>query len=291
MNRLMRSMGFNRIVQISRPRFWIYVAGTYALGCLVAALESGTNFAVIRPDTVAFLAYFLLPANLLIYGVNDIFDYETDRLNAKKVEYEALVAPAEHRGLIEWIALLTAPFLVLLVSAPQEAVFSFLAFLLFAVFYSAGPIRAKTTPFLDCLISSSIYITPAVFGFHLAGGEGVEPMVLIAGYAWGSAMHAYSAVPDIEADRRSGTATVATFLGRTATLLFCAALYAMATMIAYRWLGVPGAILGAVYVGVMAVSLMRKDESLFQLYKAFPLLNSFSGMVIFVWLIALAYFG
>jgi 4-hydroxybenzoate polyprenyltransferase len=33
---------------------------------------------------VLLMIYFTYPANLLVYGVNDIFDYETDKLNAKK---------------------------------------------------------------------------------------------------------------------------------------------------------------------------------------------------------------
>lgn len=37
-----------------------------------------------------YLLYFLFPANLLVYGVNDIADEDTDILNAKKQGYELL---------------------------------------------------------------------------------------------------------------------------------------------------------------------------------------------------------
>ncbi len=286
MNRLMRDLSFSRMLQISRPRFWIYVAGTYALGCLLAFISNGFPLSRLEPHIFGYFLYFLLPANLLIYGVNDIFDYETDRLNAKKVEYEALVSPGEHRVLLEWIALLTAPFLIVLTGAPVNAVLAFFAFLLFAVFYSAEPVRAKTTPFVDCLVSSSIYLSSGVFGFYLAGGTAADPVVLVAGLAWASAMHAYSAVPDIEADLRSGTPTVATYLGRQRTLLFCAALYGLSAALTFEWLGVAGLVLGVVYVGLMALSLAaRTDETLFRFYRLFPALNTFAGMVIFLWLI------
>jgi 4-hydroxybenzoate polyprenyltransferase len=278
--------GVARLVQISRPRFWVYVAGTYAVGALVAIKTQGGGFSSVTPEMLAFFLYFLLPANLLIYGINDIFDYETDRLNVKKLEYEALVTPGEHRTIIEWIALLTAPFLVLLASAPLEAVVTFLAFLFFSIFYSARPIRAKTTPFLDCLVSSSIYVSSGVFGFLLTGGTGVNPVIVTAGLAWASAMHAYSAVPDIEADTRSATPTVATFLGRTPTLVFCAVMYAISAALTLEWLGPLGIVLGAFYIGLMIASMTVTDpEALFRFYKLFPKLNTLSGMAIFFWVL------
>ena len=39
----------------------------------------------------SFVVYFLIPANILIYGINDIFDYDTDKLNPKKGTYEAFI--------------------------------------------------------------------------------------------------------------------------------------------------------------------------------------------------------
>ena len=48
--------------------------------------------------------YFTFPANLFVYGVNDIFDYETDKVNEKKHEYEALVEQKQHKTLVIWIA-------------------------------------------------------------------------------------------------------------------------------------------------------------------------------------------
>jgi 4-hydroxybenzoate polyprenyltransferase len=37
-------------------------------------------------QVLLFGLYFLIPANIRIYGINDIYDYETDKLNPKKVE-------------------------------------------------------------------------------------------------------------------------------------------------------------------------------------------------------------
>ena len=69
------------LLKVSRPRFWLYVFGPYIVG-LAAGAATRDDF--VRIENLVFGLYFLLPANLLIYGINDIFDFETDRLNPKK---------------------------------------------------------------------------------------------------------------------------------------------------------------------------------------------------------------
>ncbi|MBC8048718.1 MAG: prenyltransferase [Chitinophagales bacterium] len=280
--RLRLSLG--RIVYISRPRFWVYEAGTFALGCMLALRPLEYPLFQVTPLYLLFLFYFLFPANLLIYGVNDIYDYETDRLNPKKVEYEALVLPQEHRDLTQWIACTTFPFLLLLAYASPAAIISFSVFLVCAVFYSAEPIRAKVRPVFDSLFSAGHYVATGVFGFYLAGGESLNILIVAAALFWSMAMHAYSAVPDIEADQQSGISTIATYLGATPTLLLCLALYVLAAAFSWPQLGVLSIALGVIYAGLMLVSLKARDEALFEIYKYFPALNFVSGLLIFLYL-------
>ena len=63
------------LVALSRPRFWFYLAGPVVVGVAVAATSVDELFG---STAVALFAYFLLPANVLLYGVNDIFDAEVD---------------------------------------------------------------------------------------------------------------------------------------------------------------------------------------------------------------------
>lgn len=67
-------------------------------------------------SVIVFGVYFLFSANLWIYGVNDIYDYETDKLNPKKSEYEALVHPREHPILRKNILIAQLPFVFFLAS-------------------------------------------------------------------------------------------------------------------------------------------------------------------------------
>ena len=76
-------MKLKRILKISRPRFWIYELGPYIVG-VVAAAQSD-HFVWLFPAVIIFFIFFAYPANIYIYGINDIYDYETDKLNPKKV--------------------------------------------------------------------------------------------------------------------------------------------------------------------------------------------------------------
>jgi 4-hydroxybenzoate polyprenyltransferase len=234
---------------------------------------------------IVFFLYFTLPANLLIYGVNDLFDWETDKHNPKKQKYEALLAPGE-RGKMVWAILLTnLPFLVwAFFSAAQEALFWLGMFLFLGVFYSAKPIRAKAKPVLDSVFNG-LYIMPALFAYAMFSGSTVPTMIIVAGWLWSMAMHAYSAVPDIEADRKAQVSTIATWMGAIPTLVVCAIFYAASAFIVIPVLP-PGVawVLGGVYVGMMLLTIFwtKKQRDTFKLYTLFPWINTVSGFVLFV---------
>ncbi len=64
---------FKEILIISRPRFWMYVLGTFLVGVVASGnlfLHDYTTILLL----VVFGVFFTLPANLFIYGVNDIYN-------------------------------------------------------------------------------------------------------------------------------------------------------------------------------------------------------------------------
>ena len=271
-------MQLRRILRISRPRFWVYEAGTYLVGLAAAHMAGVPWGALANPVVVTFFLYFLFPANLLIYGINDIFDYETDKLNPKKVAYEALVAPAEHRALWLWVLATTLPFVALLAFVPLKASLAIDVFFFCAVFYSALPLRAKTKPGLDSLLSAGHYVATGVFAFLLAGAPTLGPWPIIAGLCWAMAMHAFSAVPDIEADAASGCPTIATKLGARYTVYLCLVLYILAAALGSLYLGYTALLFGVFYAALMVAALTQPSRALFRLYTYFPTVNFLVGM-------------
>jgi 4-hydroxybenzoate polyprenyltransferase len=256
----------------------LYELGTFFIGVLIGATVQGEFF---DPLVLLFALYFLFPANLLIYGINDIFDYETDMLNPKKTGYEDVLAKDLHPLVFKAIFATNILFMMAVFSAPLLAIVTFALFIFFATFYSAPPIRAKARPFFDSFFSAGHYIATGAFGYFLVGGEGSVLLPVVAGMAWAIAMHAYSAVPDIKADGEASLATIATTLKSTPTIWLCFALYTVSAYIAFLYIGFVAILLYIPYALMMTLSLRADEVKLMQLYKYFPTINALVGMAIF----------
>jgi 4-hydroxybenzoate polyprenyltransferase len=277
-----------RLWSISRPRFWIYTLGPYVVGVLIGlpSLEAARDWRL-----AAFAAFWSWPANLWIYGVNDVYDFETDARNRKKAGYEHIVEQARQKQLLLWVWATVLPFVALACwSTNSWALAALGAFLLLSHGYSAPPVRAKARPLLDSMFNA-LYVFPAAFGYALAGGSSLWIPGTLAAWCWVMAMHAYSAVPDISADREARLATIATWLGLKGTILFCAALYLASAALSYPALTGLSLALGSLYTAMMLLSLRAgSEEGVLRLYKYFPLLNTLAGFCLF-WRIALQKFG
>ncbi|MEQ4566753.1 prenyltransferase [Paenarthrobacter sp. CAP02] len=231
----------------SRPVSWINTAYPFAAAMLLTTREI---------DWVVIVGtfYFLIPYNLAMYGINDVFDYESDLKNPRKGGIEgALLQPHLHRPML-WLAAITnVPFLVVLAFAGGPAAWISLAVSAFAVVaYSAAGLRFKERPVLDSLTSSTHFVSPAVVGLALAGAD-VTPGLLIllaAFFLWGMAAHAFGAVQDIEPDRQAGIGSIATVIGARRTVRLAVVLWLVAglAMLATPWPGPLAAIIAVPYI-------------------------------------------
>jgi 4-hydroxybenzoate polyprenyltransferase len=267
-----------RLLNISRPRFWIYEFGTFVLGLLIA----GTTISAESLGWMLFFGfYFLVPANLLIYGVNDISDYETDIRNPKKTGYEDVLHPNLHASVFKAIAFTSTPFVLGALFLPLPTLIAFFVFLFFALGYSLPPLRAKARPVFDSIFSAGHYVATGVFGYLLLGGEGGVLWPVVAAMSWAIAMHAYSAVPDIKADSEAGLRTIATLLGGRLTIVVCAFLFTLAAFVAEWYFGVIAFTLALPYVVMMVFSYQADEVRLMRLYTYFPTINAVVGMALF----------
>ncbi len=267
------------LIKISRPRFWVYITGPFLIGVVAAVpIQSW-------PLIILLGVYFTFPANLLIYGINDIFDYETDKHNPKKISYETLVKPKEQKQLWRCIAITNVPFLLLLPLLGNNGRWAIAGFLFFGVFYSMPPIRAKVRPLLDSVFNV-LYIFPGIVGYAVVSKTLPSLYLCLAAAFWCMAMHAYSAVPDIEADRKAKIDTIATKLGKTGTLLFCLACYGLAAGLTIAVLGQFSIAAAILYGFMMIVTLRAKNShSVMKLYSLFPYINMGVGMALFLWVL------
>ncbi|APH45619.1 prenyltransferase [Microbacterium sp. 1.5R] len=270
-----------QIVLSSRPISWINTAFPFAAAYLLSTRE-------IDLTLIIGTLYFLVPYNLAMYGINDVFDYASDLANPRKGGIEgALLAPRIHRATL-WAAVVTnVPFLVYLVAVGNPASWLWLAISVFAVIaYSAPGLRFKERPFLDSTTSSLHFVTPAIVGLTLAEGAvtSTAVIVLLAFFLWGMAAHAFGAVQDIAPDREGGIGSIATVIGARATVRLSIALWALAgiAMLFTSWPAPLGAALALPYIVNAAPWWNVTDDTSAgtnRAWRRFIFLNYFAGFL------------
>jgi lycopene elongase/hydratase (dihydrobisanhydrobacterioruberin-forming) len=195
-----------------------------------------------------------------------------------------LLVPKDHKKVWFWILITNLPFVFLIFWYSNfQIILWFFAFVFFATFYSAKPIRAKTKPLLDSFFSAGHYIATGVFAYVLFSFDSPNFIIILAGILWAMAMHAYSAVPDISADKEAGFETIATKLGFNKTIYLCIVFYLISFLIGIYYLNFLLLFFLIPFLYLMHLSL-KKKEKLFMYYKIFPLLNAITGFVLF-WLV------
>jgi len=267
------------LLKQSRPRFWIYVFGPFILPLATLQSIHGLSFSLILVGL-----YFTFPANIFIYGVNDIYDKETDMHNDKKKSYETEISKQVEKKvkivliIITLIILLYSVFFLTLITTA-----SILLFLICAHQYSAPPLRAKAIPFLDSIVSGVLYTIPAFVSWTMIHTSMPPLWPFIAACIWSMSMHAYSAVPDIEADKQAHIHTGATILGKNTMLVMCAILYIIASIIVVPYLGIFAYIAGLIYLMLIILSIATKTSgATLRYYKMFPIINTLVGFGIFI---------
>ncbi len=220
------------------------------------------------------LLWLTLPFNLLIYGVNDVFDQETDAKNPRKGTLEgARIDPEEVRLIALGVVLLNVPFLLYFVPfLPVAATLWMALYALIFVGYSAPPARFKARPYLDSL-SNAAYAFPLVF-VPLALGEAPVWSAAVGLMAWSAAKHTFDAVQDIDEDRDAGIATTAVRLGPRGVVLWSGSLWALSTL-CFALVNLPVALVNAAIAGYLLYALSRNPvpqtgHRLYPLSIAFP---------------------
>ena len=214
------------LVLSSRPISWVNTAFPFFAAYV---------FVNDRIDTLLIVGtlFFLIPYNFLMYGINDVFDYESDLRNPRKGGIEgALLDPKLHKLTI-WSSFgLSLGFVVYLLWMGNDFADFYLLITLFTVLaYSVPKLRFKEIPFLDSFTSSLHFIGPLLFALALSNVNLFEFKIfsiLLAFLGWGMASHAFGAVQDVRADREAGIKSVATAIGARNTVRFAFVLYILA---------------------------------------------------------------
>lgn len=263
------------LLRLSRPRFWLYTAGPVLVGVAYAAETVSAGLAVLP---LALFAYFLLPANVYLYGINDLFDREVDAENPKKDEERGREARWRDDPLVTAVVVASGLLGLALFALTPRVAWPWLAgFFLLATEYSAPPFRFKTTPFLDSL-SNGLYVLPGAAAYAAVAGSHPPLLAVGGGWLWTMGMHTYSAIPDVDPDRAAGIRTTATALGERRTYVYCFVCWLLAAF-AFGLLDVRlGVLLGVYPVFLLGTVAVGVDVD--RAYWWFPVVNGVVGMVL-----------
>lgn len=278
----MRPSPIKLITTVSRPRFWLYLAGPL----LVGSAAADRHF-YLDPTWYALFAFFLLPANFFLYGINDYHDYDTDQLNPKKQGMEHALSP-EERVIVRPFLLAAAALNIVVALAFRDLALGLLlsSFLFLAYAYSAPPLRFKQHPFIDST-SNALYCIPGLIGFAYFSGRLPPWNSIMAACFWAAGMHLFSAIPDIISDRSAGLTTTAVYYGKRRSLIICSLLWGASFLCASENLLAitPWSLPLLAYPFIPLYVLMRQ-ANVIQTYWWFPLINTVSGALLFAGIIA-----
>ena len=266
---------------VSRPVSWINTAAPFLVGYLIT-VQSLDITAIIG------LLYFLFPYNLLMYGVNDIYDYESDIKNPRKNSVEGALLPKnKHNQLWAYIALTNLPFIIYFLAIGSPLVkAAIVIIIILCLSYSAKPLRFKEVPFLDSINSSLHFVGPFIFGLAFTNEVSNYWPVIIAFLCWGIASQAFGSIQDIKSDRAAKIRSIGTFLGARRTNTYSLIMYSISCVIILLFY-FPESLLASMLLGIYILNVL-----IFRKYKSDARSNQYHrGWQNFMWINLIVGFG
>ena len=206
---------------------------------------------------------FVVAANVLIYGVNDLADADTDRHNDKKGSYEVRLQKQQRSATVVASGLAFGTLVVSVIGQSMLTAVLMGVFLVLSIGYSVPPLRFKARPVFDS-VSNVLYAMPGFMAAAIWAPTSAIPFTTIAAsWLWCMSMHTFSAIPDVTADKKAGLATTATWLGVRGALIYCGLCWlGSAVLLGISLSGtlygvIWAVVLGSAYLGMIASCLLR----------------------------------
>jgi 4-hydroxybenzoate polyprenyltransferase len=216
------------LIQVSRPIIWPVLPLVYALG-LHAAQASVSALAVLQMLLLTF------PMNLIGCGLNDIYDYESDRCSARRRAVWGAVVTPENRAMVFGASVAMIPVVILgaSLSRDRDNFMATVSLVVVAWIYSVPPYRLKERPPLDSLANGlGYFLLPLMMGYSLNANPREMPLRYYLLALCVAGVHALATAADYDADRAAEHRTLAVVFGRRA-----AAALACVAFLAAWWLG------------------------------------------------------
>jgi 4-hydroxybenzoate polyprenyltransferase len=211
------------LIAVSRPFGWLSFPAFFLMG----SVSSGST--TLTPLFISQLLLLSFPFCIFVYGLNDIYDYESDKINPRKGLVGGIVLQPEYHSFVKHVAFFVIS-LLFFTSLLTLNIFNILVVGLLVplgYFYSAPPVRFKERPPLDSIINGiGYFFAPFLLGFSFSGsiflkaGTGILwiGVCLITAVVMG--FHSYSTIIDYDIDKKIGVKTFATVFGKRSAAFF-----------------------------------------------------------------------
>ena len=208
---------FMLLVKISRPLGWIAAP----LAFLIGLFYSGAR---LSPLSVLQILLLSFPYCILLYGINDIYDYKSDILNPRK---KSINLDPKYHFIVKRVSSIAALLLITgsLLTLNVSNILSTISLLFFSYYYSAPPLRFKERPPLDSFSNGVLFLI--VFSIGWSFGRGVfdipAKIYFVSGCVMG--IHSFSTVMDYTIDKEVGDKTFAVIFGKRMASVFALVLF------------------------------------------------------------------
>jgi 4-hydroxybenzoate polyprenyltransferase len=160
------------LLQVSRPIVWPVLPLVYGLGLHASG-------APLSATAILQMVMLTFPMNLIGCGLNDIYDYESDRRCGRRHAIWGAVVTSQDRAII-WSASIAMMPLVVFSACLTRNWDNFVAtvsLVLVAWLYSVPPARLKERPPLDSLANGiGYFLLPFVMGYSLCADPRTMPL-------------------------------------------------------------------------------------------------------------------
>ena len=164
------------LIQVSRPIIWPVLPLVYGLGL-------NASHAPLNAAAIIQIVLLTFPMNLVGCGLNDIYDYESDRRSPRRRAIWGAVVRNEDRPLVFEPALSMMPLIVLgaCLTRNWDNIVATVSLLLVAWLYSVPPLRLKERPPLDSLarMGFGYFLLPFTMGYSLNADPRTMPLQVL----------------------------------------------------------------------------------------------------------------
>ncbi len=210
------------LLTLSRPLGWIIAPLVFMLGLYF----SGTGITFYSTLQILLLS---LPYCVILFGINDIYDYDSDKQNPRK---RPLILSVRDKELVKKFSLYISAALILssvLTMNPQN-VLGMILLLALSYSYSAPPVRLKERAPLDSISNGALFFVVFALGYSYGGDVWTIPFKIYLVAACVMGIHSFGTVMDYITDKKAGHKTFAVLFGKRTASAFALVVFVSAIL-------------------------------------------------------------